>query len=129
MQALQAMITQPDFDPLMIGFKRAHRIVEKEQWTSTRVMPERFLHESERRLSHALETSRQLVSDSVKDHNYEKAIQFLLELKTPIDEFFGAVMVNDPDQDTRANRLSLLKAVDDVFLTVADLSCIQSANA
>jgi glycyl-tRNA synthetase beta chain len=92
-------------------------------------MPERFLHESERRLSHALETSRQLVSDSVKDHNYEKAIQFLLELKTPIDEFFGAVMVNDPDQDTRANRLSLLKAVDDVFLTVADLSCIQSANA
>ena len=128
MQALQAMVHQPDFDPLMIGFKRAHRIVEKEQWTDTHVLPERFLHESEGRLSQALEVAQQRVSDSVNDRNYGKALQSLLELKSPIDEFFGAVMVNDPDHHTRANRLSLLKGIDDLFLTVADLSCIQSAG-
>ena len=128
MQALQAMVHQPDFDPLMIGFKRAHRIVEKEQWTDTHVLPERFLHESEGRLSQALEVAQQQVSDSVNDRNYGKALQSLLELKSPIDEFFGAVMVNDPAHDTRANRLSLLKRIDDLFLTVADLSCIQSAG-
>jgi glycyl-tRNA synthetase beta chain len=128
MQALQAMVHQPDFDPLMIGFKRAHRIVEKEQWTDTQVVPERFLHESEGRLSQALEVAQQRVSDSVNDRNYGKALQSLLELKSPIDEFFGAVMVNDPDHHTRANRLSLLKGIDDLFLTVADLSCIQSAS-
>jgi glycyl-tRNA synthetase beta chain len=126
MQALQAMVHQPDFDPLMIGFKRAHRIVEKEQWTDTQVVPGRFLHESEQRLSQAMDVAHQRVSDSVNDRNYGKALQALLELKSPIDEFFGAVMVNDPDHQIRANRLSLLKAIDDLFLTVADLSCIQS---
>jgi glycyl-tRNA synthetase beta chain len=128
MEALQGMVHQPDFDPLMIGFKRAHRIVEKEQWTDTRVVPERFQHESEQQLSQALGVAQQRVSDSVNDRNYGKALQSLLELKSPIDEFFGAVMVNDADHHTRANRLSLLKAIDDLFLTVADLSCIQSAS-
>jgi len=128
MQALQAMVHQPDFDPLMIGFKRAHRIVEKEQWANTQVSPDRFLHGSEQQLSQSLVVAQQRVSESVNDRNYGKALQSLLELKTPIDEFFGAVMVNDPDHLIRANRLSLLKAVDDLFLTVADLSCIQSAG-
>jgi glycyl-tRNA synthetase beta chain len=128
MQALQRMVHQPDFDPLMVGFKRAHRIVEKEQWADTQVVPERFLHESEQHLFHALEAIQQRVSDSVSDQDYGKALISLLELKSPIDEFFGAVMVNDPDHHTRANRLSLLKAIDDLFFTVADLSCIQSAG-
>lgn len=128
MQALQAMVPQPDFDPLMIGFKRAHRIVEKEQWTDAQAVPEQFVHESERRLFQALGVMQQRVSDSVNDRNYGKALHSLLELKSPIDEFFGAVMVNDPDPRTRANRLSLLKATDDLFLTVADLSCLQSAS-
>lgn len=128
MQALQAMVYQPDFDPLMIGFKRAHRIVEKEQWTDSQVVPARFLHESERQLFQALEVVQQRVRDSVNDRNYGKALQSLLELKSPIDEFFGGVMVNDPDPHTRANRLSLLKEIDDLFLTVADLSYIQSAS-
>ena len=128
MQALQAMVPQPDFDPLMIGFKRAHRIVEKEQWTDAQVVPEQFVHESERGLFQALGVMQQRVGDSVNDRNYGKALHSLLELKAPIDEFFGAVMVNDSDPQTRANRLSLLKATDDLFLTVADLSCLQSAS-
>jgi glycyl-tRNA synthetase beta chain len=128
MQALQKMVHLPDFDPLMIGFKRAHRIVEKEQWTDTQVVPERFLHESEQRLAEALAGAKQQVNDSVNDGNYGKALQALLELKSPIDEFFGAVLVNDPDHNTRANRLSLLKEIDSLFLLVADLSCLQSTS-
>lgn len=128
MQALHAIAHQPDFDPLMVGFKRAHRIVEKEQWIGRHIVPERFVHPSEQQLAQTLEVASQQVSDSVNDRNYRKALQVLLELKSPIDEFFEAVMVNDPDPETRANRLSLLKVIDDLFLTVADLSCLQSAN-
>lgn len=128
MQALEAMVPQPDFNPLMIGFKRAHRIVEKEQWTNAQALPGQFVHESERRLFQALGVIQQQVLSSVNDRNYGKALHALLELKGPIDEFFGAVMVNDSDPLTRANRLSLLKATDALFLTVADLSCLQSAS-
>jgi glycyl-tRNA synthetase beta chain len=75
-----------------------------------------------------LEVVQQRVDDSVSDRNYGKALQSLLDLKSPIDEFFAAVMVNDPDPQTRANRLSLLKRIDGLFLMVADLSCIQSTG-
>ncbi|HEV2174820.1 MAG TPA: glycine--tRNA ligase subunit beta, partial [Nitrospira sp.] len=32
MKALQAVTARPEFDPLIVGFKRASRIIEKEQW-------------------------------------------------------------------------------------------------
>ena len=32
MKALEAVTKKPEFDPLIVGFKRAHRLVEKEQW-------------------------------------------------------------------------------------------------
>lgn len=128
MQALHVIAHQPDFEPLMVGFKRAHRIVEKEQWTERHIVPEQFLHQSEQRLSQALEAGQQRVNESMHEHNYEKAFHVLLELKSPIDGFFDSVMVNDSDPQIRRNRLSLLKAVDDLFLTVADLSCLQPAH-
>ena len=39
-----------------------------------------------------------------------------------MDAFFDGVMVNADDEALRANRLSLLKALRDLFLEVADIS-------
>ncbi len=128
MQALQSIVSLPDFETLMIGFTRAHRIVEKEQWTHTEVKPERFTHESEHRLLQVLESAQQDVTDCVNTQEYGHALQSLLILKTPIDEFFSAVLVNDSDPRIRENRLSLLMAIDRLFLTIADFSCIHSAG-
>ncbi len=128
MQALQAIMIRPDFEPLIIGFKRVHRIVEKEQWSRTHLSAELFQHKSEEGLSQALDVAQQSVTLSVNKQNYGQALQALLELKSPIDDFFAAVLVNDPDPVTRGNRLSLLTAIDRLFLTIADFSCIQSAG-
>ena len=128
MQALQAIASLPDFEILMIGFKRAHRIVEKEQWTHTGVKPERFTHESEHQLFQVLENAQQDVTDCVNTQEYRQALQALLLFKTPIDEFFAAVLVNDSDPHIRENRLSLLTAIDRLFLTIADFSRMQSAG-
>ena len=129
MQALQAIVTQPDFETLMIGFKRAHRIVEKEAWSQAVVSQEWFQHESEQRLFQVFEKAQQDVTDCVANQKYAGALQILLTFKFPIDEFFAAVLVNDQDSQIRENRLSLLTAIDRLFLTIADFSCIQSAGA
>lgn len=129
MGALQSIVTQPDFEPLMIGFKRAHRIVEKEAWVQTEVRPERFQHESEERLFQVLAKTQDEVTDFVSKQEYGEALQALLTFKSPIDDFFAAVLVNDADPHIRENRLSLLTAIDRLFLTIADFSCIQSAGA
>ncbi len=129
MRALQAITSQPDFETLMIGFKRAHRIVEKEAWNCTDVMPERFSHDSEQRLYQVLSQSQQAVTNSTAKQEYGEALDALLAFKSPIDEFFAAVLVNDPDPGIRENRLSLLTAIDRLFLTLADFSCIHTTGA
>ncbi|UCH91190.1 MAG: glycine--tRNA ligase subunit beta, partial [Nitrospirota bacterium] len=128
MRALHGIVCQPDFETLLIGFKRAHRIVEKEGWNHTTIAPERFHHESEQRLFHVLGKAQQDVTDCVAHQKYTGALQSLLTFKSPIDEFFAAVLVNDPKPHIRENRLSLLTAIDRLFLTMADFSCIQSAG-
>jgi glycyl-tRNA synthetase beta chain len=129
MRALQGIISQSDFETLMIGFKRAHSIVEKEAWNHTEVFPERFQHESEQRLAQALDKAQHDVADFVNKQEYGDALHALLTFKSPIDDFFAAVLVNDSDPHIRENRLSLLTAIDRLFLTLAEFSYIQSAGA
>ena len=128
MRALQEIAGQQDFETLMIGFKRAHRIVEKEAWYCTDVIPERFLHDSEQRLYQVLSQSQQAVTNSITKQEYGDALEAMLAFKSPIDEFFASVLVNDPDSSIRENRLSLLTGIDRLFLTLADFSCIHTAG-
>ncbi len=128
MRAVQSMVGLDDFETLMVGFKRAHRIVEKERWNQTGVNPERFQHESESRLFQVFEKAQQEVSHGVATGDYAGVLKSLLTFKSAIDEFFATVLVNDPESAIRENRLSLLTAIDRLFLNIADFSCIQSAS-
>jgi glycyl-tRNA synthetase beta chain len=125
MEALQAITHQKDFDPLMVGFKRAHRLVEKEQWTSSAVNPDLLVHQSEQALIQVVDLAQETVAASIAEMDYPRALQALIELKTPIDDFFDGVLVNAPEPEVRANRLSLLRKVDELFLGIGDLSQIQ----
>jgi glycyl-tRNA synthetase beta chain len=124
MKALEAVMTKPEFDPLIVGFKRAHRLVEKEQWTRKPVDTGRFQHSAESVLHKAVTEERVRIEASIKTGDYSLALDALVMLKPAIDAFFMAVMVNAEDQDVRGNRLSLLKAVDDLFMGFADFSQI-----
>ncbi len=126
MQALQGMITQPDFEALLIGFKRAHRIVDKEGWTQSKVAVEHFQEESEHQLFLTLERVRDEVMQRLAQGDYQVGIRWLLDFKKPIDTFFDSVMVNDPDPRIRENRLSLLSSIRGLFFTIADFSCLES---
>jgi glycyl-tRNA synthetase beta chain len=124
MRALEAVTMKPDFDPLIVGFKRAHRLVEKEQWTREPVDAARFQHAAETALHQAVANERQRIDASIKAGDYDRALEALVRLKPAVDDFFAGVMVNADDQAVRSNRLSLLKEVDDVFRSFADFSLI-----
>ncbi len=125
MDALHAVTHRQEFDPLLIGFKRAHRIVEKEAWASRGVNADLLTHPTERALHHAVETIRRAVEQSLASGDYHGALKRLIDFKRPIDQFFEGVLVNAPEPETRANRLSLLRQVDDLFSSFGDLSRIQ----
>jgi glycyl-tRNA synthetase beta chain len=125
MRALQGMTVKSGFDSLIVGFKRAHRLVEKEQWDRKPVDPSRFLDLSEGRLHDSVsQKQRGKMTGFMRAGQYGYAIDYLVELKPDIDAFFTAVMVNTEDPDVRSNRLSLLQEVDDFFNSFADFSQI-----
>jgi glycyl-tRNA synthetase beta chain len=128
-KALQALTSKPDFDPLIVGFKRAHRLVEKERWTADSVTPELFEHDAEKQLYAALLQAKQRVPGLLQARTYAHALGELIALKPSIDEFFAGVMVNTDHSGLRSNRLSLLYVIDELFLSYADLSLIAAQGS
>ena len=124
MKALQVIAGRPEFDPLMVGFKRANRLVEKEQWTQEAVDPRLFQHGTESDLHKLLLEAQASVPAALEQGEYPKALEALVAMKPAIDGFFVGVLVNAEDPALRANRLSLLCAVDRLFMSFADFSQI-----
>ena len=124
MKAMQAVTAKPDFNPLIIGFKRASRIVEKEQWERQPVDPSRFHDAAEGELHQKIGMCREEVRREMAQGRHDKALEALVRLKPAIDAFFTRVMVNVEDTALRSNRLSLLNDVSECFMSFADFSRI-----
>ena len=123
MKAIEEVTRKPEFDPLIVGFKRAHRLIEKEQWERQPVDPGKFQDASESALYNVI-NSGQKMGFALTAGDYHEALNYLVGLRTVIDAFFEAVMVNAEDKAIRGNRLSLLKMVDELFMEFADFSQI-----
>jgi glycyl-tRNA synthetase beta chain len=124
MKALQAVTARPEFDPLIVGFKRASRIVEKERWDRKTVDPSLFKEPSETELYRQAGVCHKHFDQQMAKGQYGQALDALVQLKPAIDAFFAGVMVNAEDDILRGNRLSLLKDVEDFFKSFADFSRI-----
>ena len=122
MKALESVTTKPEFDPLIVGFKRAHRLVEKETWIHKPVDPVVFKDPAETELHRQTEKCRKDFNRQMEQGQYQKALDALVRMKPAIDAFFDAVMVNADVPAIRSNRLSLLQEVDDFFMSFADFS-------
>ncbi len=124
MKALQTIATRPEFDPLMVGFKRAHRLVQKEKWSRDFINPELVQHPVEKELNNVLSEIEPRIQAMMAKSDYAKALEELVRMKPVIDQFFVGVLVNADDPALRENRLSMLYKVDVLFRQFADFSQI-----
>jgi len=63
-----------------------------------------------------------LIIKALKEKNFIAALNSLVDLKNPIDEFFENVMVNSEDEKIKNNRHNLLKQLHISLNCVADIS-------
>jgi glycyl-tRNA synthetase beta chain len=80
---------------------------------------------AETALADAIERSESRVAASVASADWDGALARLAELRGPIDTFFTDVLVMDPEEALRANRLRLLNRFTALFAGVADFSRLQ----
>ena len=64
--------------------------------------------------------------EAVVRRDYEALLRAAIELKDPVDAFFTAVLVLDPDPAVRARRIALVRRVDRIFRRGWDMSRLQT---
>jgi len=126
-EALSKLLGSEDGKNLLAGYKRAANILAAEEKKDGRnfaapVDPALLSLSEEAALAEAIASVDVAVAAKVAANDYQGAITSLATLRQPVDKFFEAVLVNDPDAAVRANRLSLLTKLRDTMRQVADFS-------
>jgi glycyl-tRNA synthetase beta chain len=119
-RVLQAFATRPEFEALVIAFKRAENITKTQ--VEDKVDGVLLKEEVEKSLYSAVCASDEVVPGLIKDEKYKEALEALVKLKAPIDAFFTGVMVMVEDAALRRNRLALLVRVRNLFRQYSDFS-------
>lgn len=126
-EALGQLLGSDDGVNLLAGYRRAANILSIEEKKDKRsydapVAEEQLKLDEEIALADAIMKTDAAVATKVAANDYQGAITALATLRQPVDKFFEAVLVNDPDAAVRANRLSLLTKLRDTMRLVADFS-------
>lgn len=123
-EALAHWKTRPDFDAIIVGFKRVVNILKNTE--PSRFSPDLFEDEEEKQLFATFQDVAAKASPFIEAGEYGKALEAITDLKAPIDTFFDKVMVMVEDEKLRNNRLGLLRAIAEFFGRIADFSFIGS---
>jgi len=118
----------PAFASLMLSFKRVVNILEGqvvEEGAS--VDPSLLKEEPERILYEEVGKIRDRFIALMEAKDYHAALQLIATLKPVVDRFFDEVLVMDPDEALRRNRLTLLSGIQSLFSRFADFSKVSAS--
>jgi len=120
-EALDQFRASGDFADLYVAFDRSSRIAAKSEPQD--VDPEHFT-EAEAAFAQQIAAVSGAFTTKLQAGDYLGSLQALAQFRRPVDAFFDAVMIMDPDPRIRANRLGLLQRVVELYRQYADFSLI-----
>ncbi|MCU7914582.1 MAG: glycine--tRNA ligase subunit beta [Candidatus Thiodiazotropha sp. (ex Gloverina cf. vestifex)] len=128
-RAMAEFRTLPEAESLAAANKRIRNILKKsEEKLPFQANTALFQDEAEKTLASKLEELAPIAQPLFDVGDYAEGLRILAALKQPVDAFFDQVMVMTEDQTLRLNRLALLSQLQNLFLSVADLSLLQQES-
>lgn len=128
LEALIVFINEEDGKNLLAGTKRAANILAAEEKKGTKVASSvdaaLLKLDEEKALYSAVNLASTEAEEAIAREDFGGAMLALAKLRGPVDTFFESVLVNDEDENVRANRLALLEQIRTATSTVADFSKI-----
>jgi len=124
--AIRAFAALPEAPALAAANKRIGNILKKAQAVDPHVSQLLLQEPAEIALYTAMQQVVPRADACFESGEYAASLQCLAALRTPVDAFFGAVMVNAEALDLRLNRHGLLQSLHNAMNRVADLSRIAS---
>ncbi len=119
-EVLTEFKAMPSFADFMVVFNRANNLSKK--WDSNVVTAGILEDESEIELYSAFNNIKDEVGNLFAACEYQAALDTIADLRPKIDDFFDKVMVMVEDEELKAARLSLLKAIAELCLKFADFN-------
>jgi glycyl-tRNA synthetase beta chain len=127
-ESLGKLLETEDGKNLLAGYRRAANILRAEEkkdgaeaFTGKHVQTT-LAPPAERYLADVVASAGAAVRQHAASEDFEGAMRALAALRAPVDGFFLDVTVNDPDPETRLNRLRLLNELREAMHAVADFS-------
>ncbi|WGG60156.1 glycine--tRNA ligase subunit beta [Brucella intermedia] len=128
LEALIVFINEEDGKNLLAGTKRAANILAAEEKKGTKVAdhvdPALLREAEEKALFEAVTLASKDAEAAISREDFNGAMLALAKLRGPVDTFFEKVLVNDEDENVRANRLALLDQIRAATGKVVDFSKI-----
>ena len=124
LRAMNQFRLRDDFVDISATFKRVNNILRNES-INGHVDPLHLKMVEENVLWEAFLLADRSATELIEKENYTSALTTLAQLRDPVDKFFDAVLVNDPDNEIRINRQCLLQNILSLLLRIADFSQIQ----
>jgi glycyl-tRNA synthetase beta chain len=106
-------------EDLSIAFTRAKNLAKPELGTA---VDRSIMGAEEVALADALDSAEGLAEQLLDQRAYSALLESYAGLRAPIDAFFEGVLVMDPDENKRDNRLRLLHRFVALFARFADFS-------
>jgi glycyl-tRNA synthetase beta chain len=107
--AIHRVRHEPDFLSVVLAAKRIANIVKDAP--DQALDRDRLTEPAERELAAAYAALQAEVESAAAAGDYERALSRIADLAPVLDRFFVEVLVMDPDQQVRANRIALLQAI------------------
>ena len=121
--ALREFNAFPEAAQLAAANKRISNILKKNPVNiSTKCSSELLKESAEIDLYQALNKASPVLASAYEKGDFIACLNTLVNLSQPIDQFFADVMVMDPDENLRDNRLALLHQLHHNMNLIADLS-------
>jgi glycyl-tRNA synthetase beta chain len=115
---------------LAAASKRIGNLLRKVEGDIAQRVDEKLLQETAESALHNQVTSiRPLIEQQLHERDYRASMQTTSTLREPVDTFFDEVMVMDENETLRANRLALLRQVNELCCSTAELSLLKPAEA
>jgi glycyl-tRNA synthetase beta chain len=121
-----AFLGLPEAASLAAANKRIANILRTAGAGDQKVEPSLFDAPEEHALHRAIEQVGSTHRAHLVRRDYRQALQDLAALRAPVDAFFDAVLVMAEAPAVRHNRLAQLRRLRELFLDVADLSCLSA---
>ena len=125
-EALTAVKEEAWFTGLVSSAVRVRNILAKTEEGGESAPQEALMSkQAEQALWAGVQRLEDPVRKALDSYDWEKLMQLLSELSPVVSSFFDDVMVMDPDEAVRNNRLALLRRCNALFKEVGDLGALK----